>query len=108
MPAPPRRAVKIGFSLVRSPENVTVELQPVFQIVGLAQLADARWSSLPPNAESVTVSARPRKFLRVYSTDPSGPHTVFWLVVNFVGRPTGGRPGNAIVPLGMLPPRLMT
>ena len=33
---------------------------------------------------------------------------VFWLVVNFVGNPTGGSPGSAIVPLGMLPPRLMT
>src|SRR5262249_23082309 len=98
----------MGFSLVRSPERVTVELHPEFQNVGLLQLAEPRWSSRPANAARVTVSARPRKFLRVYSMDPSGPQKVSWLVVNFVGRPTGGSPGRAMVPLGMLPPRLMT
>ena len=85
-----------------------MELQPVFQMVGFDQLADARWSSRPPKAESVTVSARPRKFLRVYSIEPSGPQNVCWLVENFVGNPTGGSPGRAMVPLGMLQPRLIT
>jgi len=93
---------------LRSAESVTVELHPVFQIVGLAQLAAPCWSSLPPNAVNFSVSARPRKFLRMYSIDPSGPQNVFWLVVNDCGTPMGGSPGSATVPLGMLPPRLST
>src|ERR1700744_96665 len=108
MPAPPRRAVKIGFSLVRSPENVRVEVQSVLKKEGSTRLAEPRWSSRPAKPASDNVSARPRKFLRVYSIEPSGPQNVCWLVENFVDNPTGGRPGKAMVPLGMLPPRLMT
>ena len=88
--------------------DVTVELQPVFQNVGFGQLADPRWSSRAANAARTIVSARPRKFLRVYSMEPSGPQNVFWLVVNYFGTPMGGIPGSATVPLGMLPPRLIT
>src|SRR5437879_4275364 len=54
------------------------------------------------------VSPLPRKLLRVYWKVPRGPQNVFWLVLKLVGRPTGGRLGRATVPLGMLPPRLIT
>src|SRR6516225_360146 len=108
MPAPPCREVKIGFSLLRSADRVTVEFQPLFQNVGLTQLAAPRWSSLPANADAMRVSARPRKFRRVYSMEPSGPQKVCWLVLKLEGNPTGGSPGDATVPLGMLPPRLIT
>src|SRR5262249_39544558 len=98
----------MGFSPLRSAESVTVELQPVFQNAGLFQLAPPRWSSRAPYALNFSVSARPRKFRRVYSMDPEGPQKVSWLVLKLEGRPTGGSPGSATVPLGMLPPRLIT
>jgi hypothetical protein len=44
----------------------------------------------------------------MYWIVPRGPQKVFSLVLNVDGSPTGGNPGKATVPLGTLPPRLMT
>src|SRR5260370_42475426 len=108
MPPSPRREVKIGFSVERSIEAMTVELQLVFQKVGFCQLPFKRWSRRPAKTLTFSVSARPRKFLRAYCTEPRGPQKRFSLVLKLEGRPTGGSPGTAILPLGTLPPRLLT
>jgi len=71
------------------------------RVRGGASLDQAR-----PKAAKVKVSPKPRKLFRVYWSVARGPQNVFWLVLKDVGKPTGGSPGSAIVPLGMLPPRL--
>src|SRR6266481_390366 len=108
MPPSPSREVKIGFSVERSAEAKTVELQLVFQNVGFIQLPFTRWSRRAAKTLKFRVSARPRKFLRAYCTEPRGPQKRFSLVLKLEGRPIGGSPGTAIVPLGTLPPRLIT
>src|SRR5215471_11358758 len=98
----------MGFSLERSPEIVALELHTLFQNDGLVQLMAARWSRRAASPPMVSVSARPRKFSRLYSMEPRGPQNVCWLVLKFAGNPTGGRLGSAIVPPGTLPPRFCT
>src|SRR5215472_7269031 len=98
----------MGFSLDLSPDTVRLAAQVLFQKVGLVQLADALWSSRAASPPMVTVSARPRKFSRLYSNDPRGPQNVCWLVLKLFGSPTGGRFGRAMVPPGTLPPRFTT
>src|SRR5260370_23827210 len=107
MPPSPRREVKIGFSVERSIEAMTVELQLVFQKVGFCQLPFKRWSRRPAKTLTFSVSACPRKFLRAYCTEPRGPQKRFFLVLKLDGTPTGGSPGTAIVPMVMLPPRFL-
>src|SRR5260370_11303737 len=108
MPPPHRREVRIGFSVERSTEAITVELQLVFQKVGFCQLPFKRWSRRAAKTVRFSVSARPRKFRRAYCPEPRGPQKRFSLVLKLEGRPMGGSPGSAIVPLGTLPPRLIT
>src|SRR5258708_1969351 len=68
MPPSPRREVKIGFSVERSTEAITVELQLVFQKVGLCQLPFKRWSRRAAKTVRFSASARPPKVRRRFFT----------------------------------------
>src|SRR6185369_14550570 len=100
--------VKIGFSLLCSACAFPVAVQLEFRNDGMLYVNVPRWSRRAAKTETDKVSARPRMLMRVYSNDPRGPQNVFSLVLKPDGSPTGGIPGTATVPLGRLPPRLIT
>src|SRR5215469_1084860 len=108
MPAISCCEVKIGFCSLCSAENEAVARHLLQRKFGLMKKSPKRWSRRPAKAVTEIDSPLPRTLLRVYWKEPRGPQKVCWLVVKFVGKPMGGRPGTAAVPPGTLPPRLTT
>src|SRR5688572_11195986 len=100
------RDVKIGFSLLCSPLTFKFALQLVQRKFGLVHVNVARLTKGAARAPTMIVSALPRTLESVYWKFARGPLNVRSLVLNVEGNPTGGNPGSATVPAGMLPPRL--